>query len=358
VEVRFCLYNAPVCSLICLPGMKLSFITTLYYSAPYIEEFYQRSLAAGLAITSDLEFVFVNDGSPDNVLEIARRLAEQDERVVVVDLSRNFGHHRAIMTGLAYTTGDLVFLLDCDLEEEPETLPLFYNALVNDPAADAVYSVQQERQGPAHRRWPGDVYYRLVNALSEFEVPRNILMTRLMTQRYVHDLLRHQEKLYSIEGLWEMTGYKQIPITIEKSFKGTSTYSWGKKLSLAVYSITAMSSKPLTAIAMLGLLMIIPSGLLILFLIMQRLTGYTDIEGWTSLLVSLWFLSGLIIFILGIIGIYLSIIFTEIKPRPYSIVRDVYRRDQASPTPRPYLPPLSKRLDSPLHLSESLPKGS
>ena len=122
-----------------------------------------------------------------------------------------------------------------------------------------------------------------------------------------------------------MTGYKQIPVYITKSFKGTSTYSMSKKLWLAIYSITAMSSKPLVAIAWLGLFMIVPSGLLILYLILQRFSGYTDVEGWTSLLVSLWFLSGLIIFILGIIAIYISVIFAETKARPYTIVRDVYR---------------------------------
>jgi glycosyltransferase involved in cell wall biosynthesis len=183
--------------------MKLSIITTLYYSAPYIEEFYRRSIAAAEQITSDIEIVIVNDGSPDNALELARKLVKQDARVVVVDLARNFGHHRAIMTGLAYTTGDYVFLIDCDLEEVPETLPAFFTALHADPEADVVYSVQNKRQGPLLRRLPGDFYYRLVNYLSDYDVPRNILMTRLMSQRYVKALLEHREQLFSIEGLWE-----------------------------------------------------------------------------------------------------------------------------------------------------------
>ncbi|MCU0514191.1 MAG: glycosyltransferase family 2 protein [Anaerolineae bacterium] len=316
--------------------MKLSIITTLYYSAPYLPEFYRRVFNTAQTLTADIELVLVNDGSPDDSLALARRLYEQDARVLVVDLARNFGHHRAIMTGLAYCTGDLVFLIDCDLEEAPETLTQFYAALHADPAADVVYSVQSRRQGPALRRIPGDLYYRLVNYLSEFKVPRNILMTRLMTRRYVQALLLHREQLFSIEGLWEMTGYKQIPITIDKTFKGTSTYSLGKKLWLALYAITAMSSKPLIGIAWLGLLMIVPSGAVIVLLLLQRLTGYTDVEGWTSLLASLWFLSGLIIFILGIIAIYISVIFTETKPRPYTIVREVYRHHaEAGPAAPP-----------------------
>ena len=100
--------------------MDLSIVTTLYYSAPYLEEFYARICAAAKRITSDYEIVFVNDGSPDNSLNIAISLYEGDERVRVVDLSRNFGHHKAIMTGLAHARGDFIFLIDCDLEEEPK----------------------------------------------------------------------------------------------------------------------------------------------------------------------------------------------------------------------------------------------
>jgi putative glycosyltransferase len=329
--------------------MKLSIITTLYYSAPYVQEFYQRARSAALTITEDYEFVIVNDGSPDNALDLARALVEQDPRVIVVDLTRNFGHHKAIMTGLAYTTGDLVFLIDCDLEEVPETLGDFYDALASDPQADAVYSIQAQRQGPLLRRLPGDLYYRLVRALSDYDVPQNILMTRLMTRRYVQDLIQFSEDLYSIEGLWALTGYKQIPITIEKSFKGSSTYTWSKKFWLAVYSVTAMSSKPLIFIAYLGFLMIVPTGILIVVWLIQYLTGYTSgVDGWTSVIVSMWFLGGLIIFILGIIGIYLSVIFSESKPRPYTLIRNVYRQAEGESKPRPVLVP---RSNSPVQTS-------
>jgi putative glycosyltransferase len=313
--------------------MRLSIVTTLYYSAPYLQEFYDRARRAALSVTPDYEFVIVNDGSPDDVMRIAQGLVAQDERVVVIDLSRNFGHHKAIMTGLAHASGDLVFLIDCDLEEAPEALADFYAALQADPEADAVYGVQPQRQGSALRRVPGDLYYRLVRALSEHHVPQNILMTRLMTRRYVADLVRYRENLFSIEGLWALTGYRQIPLTLEKTYKGSSTYNWSRKLWLAIYGITAMSSKPLVLIAYLGLFIMIPSALLIGVLIAQRLSGYTDVDGWTSVLVSVWFLGGLIIFILGIMAIYISVIFTETKPRPYTVIRQILRHPQHAATP-------------------------
>lgn len=111
--------------------MDLSIVTTMYYSASYLKEFYSRICAAAKEITDNYEIIFVNDGSPDDSLDIAISLYEEDKKVRIVDLSRNFGHHKAIMTGLAYAKGDLVFLIDCDLEEEPELLIKFYKEMTN-----------------------------------------------------------------------------------------------------------------------------------------------------------------------------------------------------------------------------------
>jgi putative glycosyltransferase len=304
--------------------MKLSIVATLYYSAPHLMEFYDRCCRAAEQITPNYEIILVNDGSPDNSLDVARSLYERDTSVVVVDLARNFGHHKAIMTGLAYATGDLVLLIDCDLEEPPEILLTFYEQFRKSDA-DVVYGVQAQRKGTPFRRVTGRIYYSLYNTLSEYPVPHDALIARLMTQRYVKRLIEHKEQLFSIDGLMEITGFKQIPVTVEKQYKGSTTYNLGKRIGLAVSGITSLSNKPLIYISYLGLIMTIPSGLLILFLLLQYLLGITDVDGWTSVIVSLWFLGGLIIFLMGIIAVYLSVIFVEIKARPYTVVRDVYR---------------------------------
>src|SRR5260221_11625066 len=121
--------------------MDLSIVTSLYYSAPYLEEFYRRGCESAKNLAQDFEFVLVNDGSPDNSLEVALALHERDHRVRVIDLSRNFGHHKAIMTGLAHARGNLVFMLDCDLEEPPELLGPFHKAMLKHNA-DVAYGVQ------------------------------------------------------------------------------------------------------------------------------------------------------------------------------------------------------------------------
>src|SRR2546423_14881661 len=142
--------------------MKLSIVTTLYKSAPYIQEFYARVTRAAAALTQDYELLFVNDGSPDDACEQAIALHRRDVHVRVLDLSRNFGHHKAMMTGLQHARGDLVFLLDVDLEEQPEWVGQFQQVM-RETGADVVYGVQARRKGGPIERLSGTIFYKGFN---------------------------------------------------------------------------------------------------------------------------------------------------------------------------------------------------
>jgi len=310
--------------------MKLSIVTTLYRSAPYLPEFYRRISAAVQSLTGDYEIIFVNDGSPDESLGVALDLFERDDHVRVVDLSRNFGHHKAMMTGLSYAQGDFIFLIDCDLEEPPELLTTFYQTLTNSDA-DVVYGVQAERKRGVFDALTSRTFYKVFNFLSDHPIPENLLTIRLMTRRYNHWLVQHRERQFVISGLWQLTGFKQIPLVVDKAFKGESTYTFIRKALYLIYAIAVFSNKPLIYITYLGLLMVLPSGLYIIVLVLQYLVGGVGVDGWASVIVSLWFLGGLIISILGVIAIYLSVIFVESKDRPYTVIRDVYQRDTHLP---------------------------
>lgn len=305
--------------------MKLSIITTLYDSAPYIEEFYSRIKEAAKKVTRDYEIIFVNDGSPDNSLDIAVSLHKKDKRVRVVDLSRNFGHHRAIMTGLSYATGDRVFLLDCDLEEEPEYLKEFYDEF-DSSDADVIYGVQEERKGRLFEKISGALFYKLINVLSDYPIPHNLITMRLMSKRYVKSLLEHKERELFLGGVWVITGYIQKSLTVKKLDKGSSTYTLKHKISNLVNSITSFSNKPLIMIFFLGIIIMSCSFVAAAYIIIRRVFFGIMLLGWPSLMVSLWMLSGLIIFSIGMVGIYLSKVFSETKHRPYSIVRATYDR--------------------------------
>ncbi|MCA9412290.1 MAG: glycosyltransferase family 2 protein [Candidatus Omnitrophica bacterium] len=303
--------------------MKISIVTTMYRSAPYLKEFYERARANVTAITEDYEFVFVNDGSPDDSLEVAVDIHHSDPRVKVVDFSRNFGHHKAMMTGLAQSSGDLVFLIDCDLEEEPELLVAFQERM-RETNADVVYGVQESRKGGVWERITGRIFYTIFNALSSDPLPLNVLTVRLMTRRYVDSLLQFREREILIAGLWAITGFDQIAVPIKKGFKGSTTYTFRKKAAHLVNSITSFSNRPLVYIFYLGFFIMCISAVMAGYLVIRRFFFSIGVAGWASVMVSVWFLGGLTIFCLGVIGIYLSKIFVETKQRPYTLIRHIY----------------------------------
>ena len=303
--------------------MDLSIVTTLYRSAPHLEEFYVRLCAVAERLATNFEIILVNDGSPDDSLEKALSLYRNDKRIKVIELSRNFGHHKAMMTGLAHARGDLVFLVDSDLEEEPELLESFYQRL-KETNADVVFGVQQKRRGGPLERAGGAMFYRIFNLLSTDSIPRNLVTARLMSRKYVRALVEYREREMMIAGLWTLTGFKQVPLPMTKLQRSGTSYTLGRKIGQLVNAITSFSSKPLEMIFYLGCVISFLAIMAALLLIIGRLFFGTLLLGWPSLIVSIWLLGGLTIFCLGVIGIYLSKIFIEVKQRPYTIVKDVY----------------------------------
>ncbi|MGY4237957.1 putative glycosyltransferase [Bradyrhizobium sp. USDA 4449] len=304
--------------------MKLSIVTTLYRSAPYVEEFHRRATEAARRITDDIELIMVNDGSPDRSLDVALKLRSSNPRIIVVDLSRNFGHHKAIMTGLAYASGELVFLIDSDLEEQPEDLARFYERF-RQGDCDVVYGVQQKRKGGLLERVSGAVFFALVDALGDRPLPRNLVTSRLMTANYVKALVRHRDREFVISDLWEATGFRQIPMIVGKLATSPSTYSIWKRIDLAVKHLTTSSMRLLYLVFYTGLVIFTTSIGVVIYFLFRYLTHGIGVSGFTSQIISLWFLGGLITLILGILGIYISSILAETKRRPYTVVRAVYR---------------------------------
>jgi len=304
--------------------LKLSIVATLYQSAPYIAEFHQRASAVAAQLAGeDYEIVLVNDGSPDNSLDLAVQLSESDGHVVVVDLSRNFGHHKAMMTGLAYAQGERVFLIDSDLEEEPEWLFRFAERLESQKC-DVVYGVQEQRKGSLFERWTGLWFYVFFKLLTGLELPQNLVTARLMTRRYVVALLRHQERELMIAGIWLITGFEQKPQTVTKHSSSETTYTFRHKMSILVNSVTSFSNRPLIAIFYTGVAIFIVAAVYTAYLVGSWFFFAKPLSGWTSVMASIWLLGGLVISFAGILGIYLSKIYSETKQRPYTIVRQVY----------------------------------
>jgi putative glycosyltransferase len=308
----------------------ISVVTSLYNSAPYVEEFYSRILVELQKLGCEYEIIFVDDGSPDRALHVALEIAQRDPKVCVAELSRNFGHYKALMTGLELAKGELVFLIDVDLEEPPEALSLFYEKL-KEFSADVVFGVQLVRQAPWYQRGCGEMFYILYNIFSSEPIPRNQLKARLMRRPYVEALLRYREHLFMLEVLCTMAGFKQVPFPMNKSgYKGATSYTLAKRFRLFINGITMSSSRPLIFIGYLGTFILILASVYSAFTFFQYLFYGGSVDGWTSLIISIWFLGGLTIFSLGIIAVYLSVLFQEVKNRPYSVIKRIYTGGKVS----------------------------
>ena len=305
--------------------MKLSIVATLYESSAHITEFYARASAvAKRMVGNNYEIVLVNDGSPDDSLDQAIQLAGLDPHVVIIDLSRNFGHHKAMMSGLMHARGELVFLIDSDLEEMPEWL-LNFNEQMLEEKCDVVYGVQSKRKGNLFERVTGAIYFKLFRILTGVSQPDNIVTARLMTQRYVQALLSHQERELNIGGLWIITGFKQCVQIVQKLSISPTSYTFTKKINHLVNAVTSFSSFPLVITFYAGLFISVSALIYIIYLFIIYLTVELLPSGYVSLILSIWLFSGLIIFFMGVQGIYISKIFSEVKQRPYTIVRQIYR---------------------------------
>ncbi|MER8373515.1 glycosyltransferase [Mesorhizobium sp. M1406] len=305
--------------------MKLSIVTTLYKSEAHIDEFCDRISAVARHLVGDeFEIILVNDGSPDRSLDLALARSAVDPHLTIIDLSRNFGHHKAMMTGLAHAKGGRVFLIDCDLEEEPEWL-LPFAGQMSEHQLDVVYGVQQSRRGGAFERWTGALFFLINDALSDFQLPRNLVIARLMTRAYVAALVSHQDHEFIIAHLFQLTGFRQDSQVVVKHSLSPTTYSVSRRLQMAVRYLMTTSTKILYLILYFGVSISIVSIMAIAFYLMRYIVFGIGVTGFTSIIISIWFFGGMTMLVLGLLSVYIANILSETKRRPYTIIRDIHR---------------------------------
>jgi putative glycosyltransferase len=302
--------------------MKISVVASMFQSECFIVEFIDRILCQIKKFTDDFEIILVDDGSPDNSLLVAKDALIRIPQLKIIELSKNFGHGKAMMTGLEYATGDLVFLIDIDLEEPPELFEVFYKKLVDDNL-DAVLGQQIQRKGNFLEKYGGAVAWKLIELCLPMPVPKNLSTVRLMKRQFVSSFIKHKEHKTAIGGLFILTGYKQGVVQFTKESKGTTSYSFKRRVLMFIESITSFSEVPLYLIFYLGSAILLTSTIVGVYLVFRAFTG-TVMSGWSSTMLSIWFLGGLIMFGMGVVGLYVARIFVETKGRPYTIIREIY----------------------------------
>jgi len=303
--------------------MKMSVVTTIYCSAGVVEAFFDRAAEAADAIDVELELIFVNDGSPDDGLTVARELQSRDPRIRVVDLSRNVGQHRAIWIGLRYATGDLVAIMDGDLDEDPLWL-IEAQTLMQAEKCDVVYGIQTTRRTSTFYRVARKAFYFALAAITSTNVPHNVTTFRLMTRRFVEALMQYEEREIFLVGLLHASGFKQVALNVPKRTESPTSYSLSKLIFVFITHITSFSIAPLIFIFLVGVAILIVAVLAVIALIIMRMTSEFPVPGWASTTAMVTLFSGLILSFQGIIAIYIGTIFLEVKRRPLGIVREIY----------------------------------
>lgn len=300
----------------------LSIVTTAYRSQSTIDEFIKRAMAAAEQVSSQIELIVVDDGSPDQSADVVRRIIDRDNRVRLVRFSRNFGHHKALLAGLEHSRGELVFLIDSDLEEAPELLIDMFAAFKRNPV-DCLYGVQKSRKGGYVERVSGRLFYWLYGALSEVEIPENVATVRLMTRRYINSFLLYQDKNPIFVPLSVLTGYPQAAFEFTKQNTSRTTYSLRRRIALMVFALTAFSGKPLQMMFTLSVLL---SGIGFVYgLYVIGMALFRDVQdGWSSLMAVVVFFFSLNALFTGLIGLYVKQVLDEVKQRPRTVVQEVF----------------------------------
>ena len=269
------------------------------------------------------ELVFVDDGSRDPTFEILQEAARKDPRILAISLSRNFGHQAALTAALDHVTGDAVVVMDGDLQDAPEAIPQFVDRYHE--GFDVVYAQRIRRKEPWTLRLCYFIFYRIMASLSDIQLPLDAGDFGLMSRRVVDQLRRMPEHHRYLRGLRSWVGFRQTGIPVERAERhsGKSKYGFWRLLKLAADGIFAFSIVPIRAAAILGAAVSALSTLYVLYAVYARLFLHESPQGFTALIVTVSFLSGVVLFFLGVIGEYVGRIYEETKERPIYLISRV-----------------------------------
>jgi len=294
--------------------MRLSIVIPCYNEAENIDELYKQLCGVVDNIDGQTEFIFVDDGSTDTTFDMLKALADKDERVQAMGLSRNFGHQAALSAGIDHADGDAVVLMDADLQHPPKLIPRFIEKWQQ--GYDLVYA-QREGVKP---RWG----YRFVNALMKVHIPAESADFRLMDRKVVEAFRQMPERARFIRGMISWLGFKQVGIGYREGqrFAGRRNYTVRQTARMAVDAILAFSTIPLRMSAVLGLLTLLAGLAYTLYILYAKFAGWPIEPGWTALILTVLILGGVQLICLGAIAEYIGRIFEEVKRRPLYVIRE------------------------------------
>jgi dolichol-phosphate mannosyltransferase len=309
----------------------LSIVVPCYNEEACLPALHERlsAVARGVA-EDDYEILLINDGSSDDSWAIMQGLAARDPHLTAINLSRNHGHQLALTAGLDLCRGDIVLVIDADLQDPPELLPDMIETM-REKDADVVYGVRKSRAGEtAFKRATAHGFYRFLSRATEVEIPVDAGDFRLMSRKALDALLALPEQARFIRGMVAWIGFKQVPLAYDRKerFAGETKYPLGKMIRFALDAITGFSSAPLKVASHAGLALSLGSLLIIAYIFIGWLSGRT-VPGWTSLMLVVVVLGAIQMFVLALMGEYIGRLYNEAKRRPLYIVQEIAGRAAA-----------------------------
>lgn len=302
--------------------MKISIVSPVYKAADILPLLVERIQHSMQEVTTDYEVILVNDGSPDNAWQVIKDIASEHTNITGVNLTRNFGQHYAITAGLAHSFGDWVVVMDCDLQDNPQEIGKLLKK--TDEGFDVVLGRRIKRKDPFIKGLFSKWFYKLFDRLTDNNSDNKAANFGIYSRQSIDYYLLLSEKIRLFPLMIKWLGFKIGYVDIEHSMRisGTSSYNYLKLISLAFDTIISQTNKPLRMSIKFGFSIAIASLMYLLYLIFQKLWFNVSL-GWTSIMVSIFFIGGLLFANLGLIGIYIGKIYDEVKNRPIYIVREV-----------------------------------
>ena len=304
--------------------MLISVVIPVYNESDLIEDLYKAVMSAMTKFTDDFEVICVNDGSKDDTLLKLQVCHQRDKRFKVLNLSRNFGHQSAYTAGLSYAKGDYVAMMDGDLQDPPELIADMYKCAI-DNQSDVVYGQRTERHETFFKKLSIKLFHFIFNKLSNINAPANVGNFSVMNRKALEAFLALEEKNRYLPGLRFFIGFKQDYVDYSRDDRtiGEAKMNFSRLLKLALDALFSFSKLPIKIciyLGMIGIVFTLIGGAVVLY---KKLTGEA-ITGWSSILVSMYFLGSVQLLFMGIIGEYVHRIFVETQNRPVFIVKDFF----------------------------------
>jgi dolichol-phosphate mannosyltransferase len=309
-----------------MPTPTLSTVVPCYNEQESIHACHERLTEVLRTLEDSYEIVYVDDGSRDKTAELLEQMHARDPHVVVVRLSRNFGHQPAVTAGLSASLGQAVVIIDADLQDPPELIPEMVKLWRS--GYKVVYGIRQTRDGETpFKLWTAKAFYRVINSLSDVEIPVDTGDFRLIDRVVVDVFLQMPERHRLLRGMWSWIGFPQVGLPYQRSprFAGETKYPLRKMLGLALDGIVSFSVVPLRLVTALGFLSAGAAFLGIVYTLWVRLLTHSWVRGWAISFVGMLFMAGVQMLCLGILGEYIGRIYTESKQRPLFIQHEIRR---------------------------------